>query len=91
MSYYAILTVKSNRDHIIIYCGTNNLKTDDYPEVISEKTFELAKSIKSTTNEAAILSIISHRDELADKGCKVNNNVKHFCKETYWKRRHTPQ
>ena len=57
MFYYAILTVKSNPDHIIIYCGTNNLKTDDYPEVISEKTFELAKSIKSVTNEAVILSI----------------------------------
>ena len=56
MSHYAIPTVKSNPDRIIIHCGTNNLKMDESREAIAEKTTELAKSVKSTTNEVLISS-----------------------------------
>ena len=80
MSHYAIPTVKSNPDRIIIHCGTNNLKMDESPEAIAEKTIELAKSVKSTTNEVVISSIIPRRDKLADKGSKVNGIVENFCK-----------
>ena len=80
MSHYAIATVKSNPDRIIIHCGTNNLKMDDSPEAIAEKTIELAKSVKSTTNEVVISSIIPRRYKLA-KGSKVNGIVENFCKE----------
>ena len=38
MSHYVIPTVKSNPDRIIIHCGTNNLKMDESPEAIAEKT-----------------------------------------------------
>ena len=58
MSHYAIPTVKSNPNRITIHCGTNNLKKDESPEAISEKTIEQAKSIKSITNEVVISSII---------------------------------
>ena len=54
---------------------------NEYPETIAEKTIELAKSIKSTTNEVEILSIIPSRDKLADKGFKVNSIVEKVCKE----------
>ena len=54
MSHYAILTVKCYPDRIIIHCGTNNLKMEESPEAIAKKTIELAKSIKSTTNEVVI-------------------------------------
>ena len=81
MPHYAIPTVKSNPDCIIIHCGTNNLKMDESPEAIAEKTIELAKSVKSTTNEVVISSIIPRRDKLADKGSKVNGIVENFCKE----------
>ena len=50
MSHYAILTVKSNPNRITIHCGTNSLKKDESPEVISEKTIKQAKSIKSISN-----------------------------------------
>ena len=49
---------------------------DESPEAI-----ELAKSVKSTTNEVVISNIISRRDKLADKRSKVNNIVKNFRKE----------
>ena len=106
MSHYAISIVKSNPDRIIIHCGTNNLKIDESPEAIAEKTIELAKSVKSTTNEVVISSIIPCRDKLTDKGSKVNGIVEHFCKEDetikfmrqesldskkHWKGWHTPQ
>ena len=81
MSHYAIPTVKSNPDRIIIHCETNNFKMDESPEGITEKTTELAKSVKSTTNEVVISSIIPRRDKLADKGSKVNGIVENFCKE----------
>ena len=75
MPHYAIPTVKSNPDCIIIHCGTNNLKMDESPEAITEKTIEVAKTVKSTTNEVVIWSIIPRRDKLADKGSKVNGIV----------------
>ena len=81
MPHYAIPTVKSNPDCIIIHCGTNNLKMDESPEAIAEKTIEVAKTVKSTTNEVVIWSIIPRRDKLADKGSKVNGIVENFCKE----------
>ena len=37
------------------------------------------QSVKSTTNELVISSIISLRDKLADKESIVNNIVKNFC------------
>ena len=67
MSHYATLTVKSNPDRIIIHCGTNDLKMDECPEAIAEKTIELTKSVKSTTNEVVISNIIPRSDKLADK------------------------
>ena len=73
--HYAIPTVKSNPDRIIMHCGTSNLKVDESPEAIAEKTMEVAKSVKSTTNEVVISSIIPRRDKLADKGSKVNGIV----------------
>ena len=73
--HYAIPTVKSNPDRIIMHCGTSNLKMDESPGAIAEKTMEVAKSVKSTTNEVVISSIIPRRDKLADKGSKVNGIV----------------
>ena len=73
--HYAIPTVKSNPDRIIMHCGTSNLKMYESPEAIAEKTIEVAKSVKSTTNEVVISSIIPRRDKLAEKGSKVNGIV----------------
>ena len=54
---------------------------DECPEAIAEKTTELAKSVKATTSEVVISSIIPRRDKVADKGSKVNRIVENFCKE----------
>ena len=51
------------------------------PELITEKTIELKKSVKSTTNEVVISTINPRRDNLAHKGSKVNNIVENFYKE----------
>ena len=80
MSHYAIPTVKSNPDRIIIHCETNNLKMNESPEAIAEETTELAKSVKSTSNEVVTSNIIPRRDKLADKGSKMNGIVENFCK-----------
>ena len=70
MFHYAIPTVKGNPDRIIMHCEANYLKMDESPEATADKTNELAKSVKSTTNEVVILSINPRRDNLADKGSK---------------------
>ena len=46
-----------------------------------KKTTELAKSVRSTTNEVVISSIFPRRDKLANKGSKVNSIVEHFGKK----------
>ena len=81
MSHYAKQTVKSNPNRTIIRCGINNPKMDESLEAISEKTIELAKSVKSTANVVVISSIIPHRRKLDVKGSKVNNIVEHFFKD----------
>ena len=81
MSNYAIPTVNSNSDRIIIHCGTNNLHMVEPPEAIAEKTIELAKSITSTANEVMISSIIARSDKLDDKGSKMNSIVENFRKK----------
>ena len=78
MSHYAIPTVKSYPECIIIHCRINNLKIDESPEAIAENTIELAKSVKSMTNEVVISRIIPRRDKLAGKGSKVNYIVENF-------------
>ena len=83
MSHYVLPTVKSNPDGIIIHFGTSNLNMDESQEAVAEKTIELAKSVKSPTNEVVISIITPRRDKLADKGSKVNNIVENFCKEVY--------
>lgn len=75
MFHYAVPAFKSNPDRIILNCGTNGLKMDESPELITEKTIELEKRVKSTTNETVISSIIPRRDKLVDKGSNENNIV----------------
>ena len=77
MSHYAIPIVKSNPDRIIIYYGTNNRKTVQFPEATDEKNIELEKCIISTTNEVVISSIIPGRNKRADKGLRANNVKKY--------------
>ena len=79
--HFGVPAVKSNPDRIIINCGTNSLKMDESPELITEKTIELEKNVKPTTNEVVISSIIPRRDKLAHKGSKVNNIVENLCEE----------
>ena len=81
MSHYAIPTVRSHPDLVIINCTANNPMMDESPETNAEKAIELAKSLKSTTNGVVISNIIVRKDKLADKGSKVNNIVENFCKE----------
>ena len=54
---------------------------NESPEAIAEKTIELGKSVKSTTNEVVITINISRRDKLVDKGFKEMSVFENFCKE----------
>ena len=57
------------------------VEQNESSEAIAEKTIELGKSVKSTTNEVVITINISGRDKLADKGFKEKSVVENFCKE----------
>ena len=46
-----------------------------------QELIALAKTVRSTTNEVIISSIMPCGDKLADKESKVNNIVKNFSKE----------
>ena len=81
LSHHAIPAVKNNPDRIVIRCGTSNRIMDESPEATAEKTIELGKNARSTTNNAVISSIIRRRDKLADKGSRVNSIVENFCNQ----------
>lgn len=56
-----------------------NLGMDESLDLVAKKISVLAMSVKSIINEIAVSSIFCHREELANKGSKVNNIVEKIC------------
>ena len=64
-----------NRDpsNIIIYCGTNDLKSSDKPEETAERIINLAKKWKMITNSVMISEITPRWDTLNQNAIYVNS------------------
>ena len=69
---YVKPSLKYNPDLIIIHTGVNNLRTKKSPEVIADEIIKLACSIKTTSNEVVISTLVERGDGLKFKGQQVN-------------------
>ena len=59
---YIKSTMKLSPKQIILYCGTNNLPSNEDPETIAKNITNLAKNIKADIAEVAVSDIIPRRD-----------------------------
>ena len=73
MSDYAKPTMKHEPDFVILHTGTNDLKSANSPEVISDEIIKLALNLKTDNNDIAISGILPRNDDLNTKGQEMNN------------------
>ena len=59
-------------EHVILHCGTNDLKTSTDPEQIAENIINLAKSVKRDKNNVLISELTPRNDQLNKKAKEVN-------------------
>ena len=75
----------TNRDFnpniFILHVGTNNLPTNDSPEMIADKIDETAESIKKEDNNVVLLAIVPRGDKLNEKAEKVNSLLQKACNQ----------
>ena len=80
MQYYLKPTKRDFDPNIfILNVGTNNLSTNDSPEMIADKIVETAESLKTGDNNVALSAIWPRYDKLNEKAEKVNNLVEKIC------------
>ena len=71
MESYIKPALKNKLEHIIIHCGTNDLKNST-PQSIAENILSLAKSSQQENNTVLVSSIVPRNDHLDKKGKEVN-------------------
>ena len=79
MDDYIKPSLKFQNDLIGIHTGTNSRRTTKGAEDIANEILNLAKSIKTESNEIMISGIIPRRDRLNTKAAKVNDFLKNVC------------
>ena len=72
--------LKRKPDRFIIHVGTNDLRSNQDPEIIARNNVEAAINSKTDT-KVLISSIVSRPDNLNGKGLQVNIFLQKFCME----------
>ena len=63
----------------VLHVGTNNLSTNDSPEMIMDKIVETAESLKTEDNYVILSAIVPRGDKLNEKAEEVNNLLEKAC------------
>lgn len=84
MNHYIQPAIKLDPDRIIIHCGTNNLKTEETPELIGSNIIGLANLVRNSggKTQVVISGILPRNDQFNEKGKAVNNIVKNLCQNS---------
>ena len=81
MSSYVEPSKDHNNDLIIVHCGTNDLRGGKKPDEISTAIIDLARSLKTDSNDVMVSGILPRRDKLDHKGKQVNESLKSLCSD----------
>ena len=65
----------------ILHVGTNNLSTNDLPEMIADKIVETTESLKTQDNNVVLSAIVPRGDKLNEKAEKVNKLLEKACNQ----------
>ena len=72
-------SVVQKPDMVILHAGTNDLRSEQTPSDIGNRTIKLARAVRGNGIEVAIFSLIRHSNHLSEKGKMVNNQLKEVC------------
>ena len=79
MESYIQPTIECATGNVILYCDTNDLKTSTDPEQIVENIINLAKSMKTDTNNVIISKPTPQNDQLNRKSKNLNAVLSREC------------
>ena len=68
-------------DHVILYTGTNDLRSEKIARLIARSITELTMSLKDNDNSVIVSGIVPRNDNLNNKASEVNNRSLLMCKE----------
>ena len=68
-------------DRFVIYCGINNLNSEDTPEKIANDIIQLGKFVKTEINDVAISGNCPRRDRFNQKANILNQLLPGKCSE----------
>ena len=75
-------TIRDDKpDHVILYTGTNDLRSDKIASLIARSIAELTMSLKDNDNSVIVSGIVPRNDNLNNKASEVNNRSLLMCKE----------
>ena len=75
-------TIRDDKpDHVILYTGTNDLRSDKIASLIARSIAELTMSLKDNDNSVIVSGIVPRNDNLNNKANEVNNRSLLMCKE----------
>ena len=70
-----------NPNIFILHVGTNNLSTNDSPEMVADKIVETAESIKKEDNNVVLSAIVPRGDKINEKAKKVDSLLEKACNQ----------
>ena len=70
-----------NPDHIILHCGTNDLRSERTASQIARLIMELALTLKYENNKISMSLIVPRNDNINNKANEVNSRLIHMCAE----------
>ena len=79
MKSYVIPTKEFDNGLLILYCGTNDLRSGKKAHDIAKEIFDMAIDIKNEKNDVMVSAIIPRRDFLNEKGMEINSCLKNLC------------
>ena len=72
---YAKPTMKDEPDFVILHTSTNDVKSANSPEEISDEIIKFALNMKTDNNDIVSSGILPRNDDLNMKGQKVNGRL----------------
>ena len=75
--------LRSTPNHFILHVVTNDLNSNQTPEVTAKETVDLATSLKNNQHDISVPNIILRTDnsKLNAKRCKINQILSQLCHE----------
>ena len=81
MKHHANASKEFENDIYVCSFGTNDLILDDTTDVIGKRIIDVSLQLKEDVNQVFVSSILPRKDNLNEKGTKVNDYLRSRCQD----------